>query len=297
MVPPASRFEEAIQELIEYNESLGSTVAGCEAEVKGGVVLLKGCENKPLIVIGDIHGDVDTLRRIREMFLDSRGKSSLIIFLGDYVDRGSPEGQVETIVEMHSIASEFKGNVVFMRGNHEPPPGLEPHPHDYPKALMSIYGSSSGLRLYEASRRLFESLFHAVVVKGAVLAVHGGPPTIGFTNDVFEYLAWDRSGEAFIEILWNDPYETDVERLPNPRGLGSLWGRPVTRRALSATGTKAIVRAHEPALYGFKFNHGRKVITIFSRKGAPYGNISAAVAVCERARDLAFHPEVCIKTV
>jgi protein phosphatase len=35
---------------------------------------------------------------------------------------------------------------------------------------------------------------------------------------------------------------------------------------------KILIRGHEPCEEGFKINHGGKVLTLFSRKGAPYFN-------------------------
>ena len=298
IAPKREKLEEAIYRLIEYNEGLRQEryiIEGCEASVKGGVMVVRGCGEKGVILVGDIHGDLPSLKYIRERFLKRAGRDVLVVFLGDYIDRGLYEWQASTIVELAEISKELEGSVVFLRGNHEPPKGLEPMPHDYPEALQSLYGVEWGERLYDASRTFFDSLFHALVFEGYFLAVHGGPPTSGFEGDLYDYLDWRGDGEGLIEILWNDPYEGDGDRLPSPRGIGFLWGKPVTRRALEKVGARVIVRAHEPTMEGSKFNHGKRVLTLFSRKGEPYGNPVAAIAVCHSASQLSLHPETCIK--
>ncbi|MCE4610916.1 MAG: serine/threonine protein phosphatase [Desulfurococcales archaeon] len=298
IAPEREKLEGAIYRLIEYNEGLREgryDLNECEVNLKGGVMVVDRCGERGVIIVGDIHGDLPSLKYIKERFLRQARKRFLTVFLGDYIDRGLFEWQAATIVELAEVSRELEGAVVFLRGNHEPPKGMEPVPHDYPEALKSIYGAEWGERLYEASRRFFDSLLHALVYKGSFLAVHGGPPTSGFESDLFDYLDWRGDGERFIEILWNDPYEGEGEKLPSPRGIGFLWGRPVTRRALDKVGARVIVRAHEPVMEGSKFNHGKKVLTLFSRKGEPYGNPLAAVAVCQSASQLALYPETCIK--
>jgi len=41
---------------------------------------------------------------------------------------------------------------------------------------------------------------------------------------------------------------------------------------LERLNAKILIRGHEASNVGFKINHGGKVLTLFSRKGAPYFN-------------------------
>ena len=65
--------------------------------------------------IGDVHGRLDLLRTAaRRIVAHSEGRSSRIVFLGDYIDRGpSSRGVIEFMMR----ASEF--GVVCLKGNHE----------------------------------------------------------------------------------------------------------------------------------------------------------------------------------
>jgi protein phosphatase len=79
------------------------------------------------------------------------------------------------------------------------------------------------------------------------------------------------------EILWNDPSE-EIEGLQNweysRRGIGRHFGRNISRKWLRMSGTKVIVRGHEPC-QGFKINHDGMIMTLFSCKEA-YPNFDAA---------------------
>ncbi|MDM7275373.1 MAG: metallophosphoesterase family protein [Thermoprotei archaeon] len=283
----AGRLGELLDKLREFmvGEERVKAYLGGRGLRLGGVVIVEDFKG-PLAVLGDIHGDYGTFSKILD---DVEGEgvidSGLLILLGDYVDRGPPEGQVETLMRIAELKLEMGDRLVALRGNHEPPENLVPYPHDYPYVLEQLFGRDKALELYRKSLAVFNSLPHALVLKGKALLVHGGPPT-RLAGSLEDYLGWDRRVEVIEEILWNDPSELVETRAPNPRGAGSLWGRRVTDKALSLSGASIIVRGHEPALEGYKFNHGRRVLTLFSRLGEPYFNIAAAYIVCGDVEEL-----------
>jgi len=231
------------------------------------------------LVIGDIHGDYDTLLEFLQ-----RGKAEevleegYIVFLGDYIDRGPK--QVESILLPLLLKLEEPERVVMLRGNHEPPEDLVPYPHDFPDVLFSRYGSK-GIKLYKAFMSLFELLPYVAVARGSILFLHGGPPTMFPEKEDWKvYFSLDSKEpipQVLEEVLWNDPDDYVEEWEFSPRGAGRLFGAKITERALKITGTRVIVRGHEPADEGYKFNHRRKVLTLFSRLGPPYMNKRAAV--------------------
>jgi hypothetical protein len=97
--------------------------------VEGGLVEIHELEN--LAVISDLHGDSYSLFRILdeidyEKFL-SRPKNKLV-FLGDYVDRGSDS--VSVIYTVCHLKHAYPDSVVLMRGNHESPAEF-PFPSQY----------------------------------------------------------------------------------------------------------------------------------------------------------------------
>ncbi|HFC46818.1 MAG TPA: serine/threonine protein phosphatase [Dissulfuribacter thermophilus] len=71
---------------------------------------------KKIVAIGDIHGMLFKLESLLDA-LPISWETDLVIFLGDYVDRGpDPKGVVERLVELRR---EFGQNIRFLLGNHE----------------------------------------------------------------------------------------------------------------------------------------------------------------------------------
>ncbi len=236
---------------------------------------------EPLTVVGDIHGDLNTLKKILgDPDVKESLENGLAVFLGDYIDRGPR--QVEVIVELLSRLTSGQ-HIILLRGNHEPPEGLKPIPHDFPYVLVEAYGER-GRELYKLFLRLFEALPYAAIVKGFALFLHGGPPT-WIVEDKYSSLldALRPRDKPYLEvleqILWNDPHDSVEVEAPSPRGAGKLWGWKVTEAVIGKGKVKYIIRGHEPADLGYKFNHGGKVLTIFSRIGPPYFNVYAAYLV------------------
>lgn len=242
-------------------------------EVKGGLVTIE--PKGTLIVVGDVHGDLESLAYVlkKSKFKEGARRSARIIFLGDYVDRG--EASPQTLYAILNLKVNFPGEVVLLRGNHEGPKGIQAIPHDLPYLLKSEYGEL-GEEVYREAEELFDALPHAALVEGALLLLHGGPPT---NLSSMEELAMARETyprTRFLEeILWNDPVE-GLGAYPSPRGAGRLFGEDVTDNALKISGAKFVVRGHEPRNEGFGANHHGKVLTIFSRLGPPYFNSAAS---------------------
>jgi serine/threonine protein phosphatase 1 len=67
-----------------------------------------------IIAIGDLHGYCDPLTRLLEII--APGKDDLLIFIGDYVDRGPYSREV--VQALIDFGSSFE-NAVFLKGNHE----------------------------------------------------------------------------------------------------------------------------------------------------------------------------------
>ncbi|MEA2090560.1 MAG: metallophosphoesterase family protein [Thermoproteota archaeon] len=230
------------------------------------------------IVVGDIHGDLESLLHILKEanFVDKvrKNEETVIVFLGDYGDRGDYSAEVYYVIL--KLKSLFSERVVLMRGNHEGPDDLLAYPHDLPMQLRRKFGENDSA-LYAKLRELFNQLYNAVVVKEQYLMVHGGVSSGVSSLDDLAYAHKTHPVETFLEeILWSDPTEAIKETCASPRGAGKLFGKHVTDRILKMSDTNVLIRGHEPCKEGFKINHAGKILTLFSRKGPPYHNDCAA---------------------
>ncbi len=226
------------------------------------------------IIVGDIHGDLESLKCILEnsdfMKKANCDEEVQLIFLGDYGDRGFYSPEVYYVVL--KLKELFPENVVLMRGNHEGPNDLLVSPHDLPLHLNRKF-RERGSESYSNLRELFNHLYNAVFVDGRFILLHGGVPSQASTVDDIA-CAHEKHPHArhLEEILWSDPWEGIKGTCASPRGAGRLFGENVTDRVLEMVGAKALIRGHEPCEGGYKTNHSGKVLTIFSRRGSPYYN-------------------------
>ncbi|MDC0358070.1 serine/threonine protein phosphatase [Oligoflexia bacterium] len=69
--------------------------------------------------VGDIHGCINELSVLLNFLVEERGfsKNDIIIFIGDYIDRGPDSKGVLNLLT--SFQSEYPQNSFFLRGNHE----------------------------------------------------------------------------------------------------------------------------------------------------------------------------------
>jgi protein phosphatase len=278
--PSAEDFISALEGATGVMKALkarGSIVGG---KIAGALIEIP--DIRELVIIGDLHGDFNCLARILEeidfkKFLED--PTNKIVFLGDYIDRGS--NSIGVLYSLCRLKMDYPESIMLMRGNHEAPSEFPFSSHDYPFQISEKFGEERGRLIYRNSLSLFRELAVAVTIGNTLLLVHGGLPTPeGTTADFRTKLS--RAPESHLadsvleEILWNDPRE--LTRVPgwepSRRGIGRHFGEDITDRWLNATGTVCVVRGHEPCK-GYRLDHGDKVLTLFSSK-EPYPSFEAA---------------------
>lgn len=230
------------------------------------------------VVIGDLHGDLESLVQIiQESKILKRmeeSQSVFLIFLGDYGDRGPFSSEVYYTVLMLKL--QYPRQVVLMRGNHEGPEDLLASPHDLPTQFQARFGEK-WTEAYKRVLDLFPHLYTSVLVKDRYLIVHGGLPRQACKVEDLAFAHKVHPKKSFLEdMLWSDPEDSFNGTYPSPRGAGQLFGKDVTIRMLRALNARVLIRGHEPCSDGFKINHDAKVLTLFSRKGPPYFNTYGA---------------------
>ena len=271
--------------------------------IAGGTVkdsLVEIADLNQLVVVGDLHGDIRALAAI----LDGIGHEFLqdplnkIVFLGDYVDRGSDSmGVLHTVCRLKQKSPD---SVILMRGNCEAPSEFPFSSHDLPFQIRERFGRDAKM-LYNKTLSFFQLLPLAVTVKGALLMVHGGLPTEACEPQQIATAAKNHvRSRVMEEILWNDPRDIDAPPWwrTSSRGIGHYFGSEITQRWLAATETRAVVRGHEPC-QGYGIAHGGAVITVFSTKEAysSFGVAYIAIGLedlgsIRNARDLVPHVKI-----
>jgi len=211
---------------------------------------------KHVYVAGDLHGDYKSYRKIIDIYKKKPVKDSLLLFLGDYADRGS--NGLEIIMELNKLLDSRK-NIIALKGNHEMYKNGEPtfFPCDLRYEAEAKYGSWK--KFYQDIMMDFIAKLHIAAVVNNILFIHAGIYLgIKSLKDLEEE-------ENEVNLLWSDPSSLSGEH-PNLRGAGITFGEDITTKVLSTLGLEMIVRSHEPhkAAYEPCVEHSGKVITINS---------------------------------
>lgn len=214
-----------------------------------------------IIVAGDIHGDFEAFNGIRSSFM--RAKDQLLIFLGDYADRGG--GGLEVIEGVNELLKNFGGQVIALKGNHEDYLNGTPRfsPCDLPREVERKRHVKWENFFREFRREFLNRLHLAVLIPEFALLLHGGVSSkIEGTEDLK-----NPSADIEEDVLWSDPCEEEGE-YPNFRGAGVLFGPNVSEKITRRLGVKYILRSHEPrkAADGPYVEHSGRVLTISSTR-------------------------------
>jgi predicted phosphodiesterase len=210
-------------------------------------------------VVGDLHGDYQTLQRLLKAVDLGR---DLLVFLGDYADRG-PDG-VEVIRTVADLRKEHPQNVVALKGNHEDftEEGI---PNFNPCTLIAEVEAKLGNWGHYFEEELLpfiESLPLACLLAGNALLVHGGISSKISSQKDLEA----PSEELQIDLLWSDPFGGKGEDPNYGRGAGVEFGADVSWAVCEALGVERVIRSHQPQLAAQKPHvmHNGRVITVNS---------------------------------
>lgn len=216
-------------------------------------------EGDNILVVGDTHGDIfSTLSAFKT-------DAKYIVFLGDYVDRGSY--QLENILYLLSKKLEDPEHIFLIRGNHESP--IMNRIYGFQTKVVGLYGYES----YRLFSNLFSNLGYSVLINNAIIGMHGGlARNLKEVKDILSLPKNDiiPANPVAFEILWNDPREDIDWFQPNIRGEGTFYyGREALGQFLENNGLEMLIRAHEPYPKGHEIMFGGRLISIFSCRFYP----------------------------
>lgn len=221
----------------------------------------------PCTVVGDIHGNIYDLLRILKKFPNYRNNENLL-FLGDYVDRGTHS--IDVITLLLSLVCKYPKSVFLLRGNHE---------FMHINLLYGFYDEVficyHSTHLWESFQNAFAWLPFAAVVGDEIFCVHGGlSPHVQTLEQIAEIqrpLVSYETTPMISDLVWSDPHDEVSMYGQNSRGSGVLFGGSAIRTFLQNVNLKMIVRAHQCVVNGFCPFADNTGVTVFS--SSDYCNI------------------------
>lgn len=233
----------------------------------------------PAKVCGDIHGQFYDLLNIFR--IHGTPKNSRFVFLGDYVDRGFHSLECILILLIYKI--KHPENVVLLRGNHENFKICKFYGF-YDEVLLKYKNAN----VWRIVCEVFSFLNIGCIISGRVFCVHGGISEN--TTSIDSLQAVDRiqtiiEDELINDLLWSDPksegtafeYESSTGITKNRRGQGVNFGIDIAHHFLEFNDMVRIVRSHQMANRGYKFNFpDRSCVTVWSAPNYCYRHANLA---------------------
>ena len=239
----------------------------------------------PIVIVGDIHGNIDDLIRIFER--NGYPPDSKYLFLGDYVDRGPCS--IEVMILLLSLKCKYPNHINLLRGNHET------------ASISKVYGFSTecenkykNCNLFPLFTSMFNTLPIAALLDAYVFCVHGGISQRLSYIDVFESIPKPReiyNDTVFSDLLWSDPKRYIENFQINSRGCGCYFSQKNLVQFLDRNKLQMLIRSHEERQYGYEWDFEKKIcLTVFSNSDyCGHGNIGATISI---SKDMVMNKEL-----
>jgi diadenosine tetraphosphatase ApaH/serine/threonine PP2A family protein phosphatase len=198
-----------------------------------------------VMVVADIHDDLNALNRV--LAERERKGCGAIVFLGDYVDRGT-QG-VEVLTKLFKLKINDPKHIIMLRGNHED--------MDMNLAYGFFEEINRNTDLMLELDKVYKKMPISAIINNQIFCVHGG---IGAEKQ----LRGMKKAKA-LGYLWNDPspYERGLSR--SRRGTGIFeYGEDVVEDFLKENHLKMIIRGHTALMDGYTWLFEDKLLSLFS---------------------------------
>ncbi len=221
-------------------------------------------ENEEAYIIGDIHGNLESLLKLYEII--NKKNPKLVIFLGDIVDRGPK--QVECLVFVLALMILEPDKYFMLKGNHET---LEMN-----QAYGFIYEFTQRFEDYEKFREIlaiYDVLPICAIINNTILCLHGGIPDDidilkkmrGLKPKDIDKSTLETIAPGIFQIMWNDPKPGLGGFMRSYRGPGiKFFGQEAFNKFMSKYNLKYMIRAHECFQEGYVWFFNYRLLSIFS---------------------------------
>ena len=270
------RIVSGIEALVAKKKLIGMAFDGCRQD-SGNEQRVIQVSNEPdpdendIWFLGDIHGDLlgmNVAIDYVEQTSRESGKKPIIIYLGDFFDRGE-YGHWVLVKLFSQILGKNRSRIGVIAGNHDE--GLkyskergfysEVEPCEFGEWLNKRSEDSVWPRLGRATIDFIKWMPRAIFMPDGLLIAHGGVPHTDLPVESFEQL----NEPAYLQdFVWTRAHERAPEKIPNRNSKGCSFGikdfNQFCRQAKNVLDrpVQRMLRGHDHYLEGFR--HYKKYI-------------------------------------
>ncbi|MBZ9572101.1 serine/threonine protein phosphatase [Patescibacteria group bacterium] len=213
--------------------------------------LIEISQFKKIIFAGDTHGDLEISKKVISDYLKPE---NIIVFLGDYVDRG-PFSK-KTLDFLLETKVKNPNQIYLLQGNHEGHHILKFSPADFWERLDK--------KEYQKYSSVVEKFPLAVITKD-IIALHGALPDVKSIKEINQIKL---GSEEWLQITWGDFSEVKGEYLGKDPFTGRpQFGRDYFLKLMKRFKKKVLIRSHQPDTPQFIFDD--RCLTIFTSSAYP----------------------------
>lgn len=203
-----------------------------------------------LTIVGDIHGDYEVLKQVLHK-VDLSKSYNYLLFLGDYIDRGS--NQIKVVETLANLIIDYPDQVIPLRGNHEGPNDIPAAPNDFSLEVLKKHNNPE--EVMNAFNGFKNQMLNAALIPEYAFLVHGFIPTNAASLDEIGRAHLTHPEDTtLVEILWNDPGLKD-EDFSSFRGVGHMVGLRTLDNFLKAYNLQWVIRGHENVSNGYRIQN------------------------------------------
>lgn len=251
----------------------------------------------PCYVIGDLHGNLEDLMSLEKTLWRCLPIGPNVLFLGDYVDRGS--WSVECALYVLALKVLFPHKVTCLRGNHEVEAVQKKY--SFERECIRKY-PERGLEIFDMLNLAFSRMPVCAIIDDVIYCAHGGIPRLNTSlqaiREMPEEIRSEADSELFWEIVWSDPIDEMqyqytcalFQQDPNvqngyvrntKRGAAWFFAQKAAENFFRTNNLTHIIRAHEVPANGFTFHFGELCATVFSCSHYNESNMCAIIFVSQ----------------
>jgi hypothetical protein len=181
-----------------------------------------------VVFVGDTHGDFDATKTIFRLYFKP---GFVLVFLGDYVDRGDEAR--ENIDFLLKKKEESPDQVFLLAGNHEGFCSVPFSPADFWESLSPDE--------YNYFSEICQFFPFAAVTQNGLLVIHGAPPDVSSPEDINGVQI---CSEHWFQLTWGDFADKQGEFIATNSGR-PVFGNDYFNRVMKQLGAQVLIRSHQ----------------------------------------------------